>query len=163
VSETRLPSTPPQAGPEHDVLRSDVGSWETLSETRMAPEATAQMSRGTATNRLACGGRWLISEFKNDTGFEGHGVYGYDAAKGKYTGVWFDATRTSVVVLEGTYDAATRVMTMHGALERPDGTTLRWREVTERPNPDTRIFRSFMPGTEGEFEMLTVTYHRRRM
>jgi hypothetical protein len=43
----------------------------------------------------------------------------------------------------------------------PDGRRHRWREVTERPDTDTRVFRSLMPGPDGsEQEVMTVTYRR---
>jgi hypothetical protein len=120
-------------------------------------------SKGVSKSHLAYGGLWLITDFENETGFGGHGVYGFDVGKQKYTGVWVDPMRTSLTVMEGTYDAAMRTMTMKGETKKPDGSALAWREVTETVDPDTQIFRSFMAGPNGaEFEMMTVTYRRRK-
>ncbi len=38
--------------------------------------------KGVSTNRRIGDGRWLIVDYRAEGGFEGHGVYGYDAAKG---------------------------------------------------------------------------------
>ena len=70
---------------EHDVLKKDVGDW--LAEITITPGlgAPQQKSKGRMTGKLISGGRWLVTEFKNlTTGFEGHGIYGYDKAAGHY-------------------------------------------------------------------------------
>src|SRR5580692_10622765 len=80
--------TPPAPGPEHRVFEKDVGTWDADVEVRM-PGAPLQTSRGVAVNRLVCGGLWLVGDFRNETsGFEGHGVYGYDPQTKKYVGTW---------------------------------------------------------------------------
>lgn len=149
--------------PELDVFQKDVGTWDAEVQTRPAPGAPVQVSRGVATNRLRCGGRWLICEFQNETGFEGHGVYGFDPARGKYTGIWVDPMRTFLALLEGTWDPATKTMTLFGEAQRPDGQPMRWRETTQTLDPDTQVFRFLLPMPDGsEFEMMTVTYRRRK-
>jgi hypothetical protein len=147
---------------ELEVFQKDVGTWDATVEVRVSPGAEPMVSKGVSTSRLAFGGRWLITDFENETGFGGHGVYGWDPGKQRYTGVWVDPMRTSLTVMEGTYDAEARKMTMHGELKRADGSTLAWREVTETVDADTQVFRSFMPGPDGEFEMMKVTYRRRK-
>src|SRR5262249_30047703 len=121
----------PTPGPEHEVLRKDVGTWDVTIEIRMAPGAPPMTSSGVATSRLGCGGMWLISDFENETsGFEGHGVFGWDSTKGTYVGTWVDPMRTFLAVAEGTWDAAKKTMTMHFEAS-PGGKHLRWKEVTE--------------------------------
>ena len=163
-SEQETPAfEPPSPGPDHEVLRKDVGVWDATVELRMAPGGPPQVSSGVAKNRLACGGRWLVSDFVNETtGFEGHGVYGYDPRKGSYVGTWVDPMRTFLAVGVGTWDAATRTMTFVIEAELPHG-PMRWRETTETRDADTQVFRSFMPlPGGGEHEVMTVTYRRRR-
>lgn len=154
--------TPPAPGPEHEVLRKDVGTWDATIEVKVA--GPPQVSTGVAVNRLACGGLWLISEFRNEsTGFEGHGVFGYDPHKGKYVAFWVDPTRTFLAPMEGTWDAATRTMTMVAETPLPGGGTMRWREITETRDSDTLVWRSMMPGPDGvEAEAITATYRRRK-
>jgi len=144
------------------ILESDAGTWDVDVEVRWVQGAQPQKSRGVYVNRIV-GGRWLVSDFKNETsGFEGHGVYGWDATKGKYTGVWVDAMRSFLAVAEGDYDASKRTMTLAAEAQLPDR-VLRWREVTERLDEDTRVYRSiFVLPDGGEFETMTATYRRRR-
>jgi Protein of unknown function (DUF1579) len=154
----------PQAGPEHAVFQKDVGTWEAQVEVRPGPGAPPQRSQGTMVARLVSGGRWLVTEYKNEeSGFEGHGLYGWDSAKQKYTGTWVDNMRTTLVLGEGTWDAAARTMTFQYEMNRPDGGLMRWREVTETRGADTQVFRSIISLPDGtDFEMMTATYTRRR-
>jgi hypothetical protein len=148
---------PPVAGPEHRVFLKDVGTWDAEIVIRM-PGAPPQESRGYAKNRLVCGGLWLLMEFHNETtGFEGHGMFGYDLAKKKYVGSWIDPTRTFLAPMEGTWDAETRTMTF--VVDHPP---TRWRETTELVDDATQVYRVFMawPGRD-EAEVMTVTYRRR--
>jgi hypothetical protein len=144
------------------VLEKDVGTWDAEVEVRVDPNAPPVVSRGVSRNRLSFG-KWLITDFENETGFGGHGIYGFDVAKQKYTGVWVDPMRTALTVMEGTWDAAARTMTMRGSITKPDGSTFAWRETTESIDDDTRVFRSLMPGPDGDDrEVLRVTYRRRK-
>jgi len=153
----------PQPGPHHQVLQKDVGTWDAEVVIHPGPGAPSIPSKGMAHSRLACGGLWLISEFKNETtGFEGHGIFGYDPAKGKYVGTWIDPMRTFLAVYEGSYDPASRTMTMWVETD-VQGKHLRWREVTETLDPDTQVWHQFMSGPDGkDFETMTVTYRRQR-
>jgi hypothetical protein len=144
---------------ESKVFEKDVGTWDADVEVRTQPGAEPQKASGVTVNRLV-GGKWLVADFKNETtGFEGHGVYGWDAARGKYVGTWVDPARSSLVMMEGTWDG--RAMTYWGEITMGER-QLRWREVTETLDEKTQVFHSFMPLPDGsEFEMMTVTYRRR--
>ncbi len=154
----------PQPAAEHQVFQKDVGVWDADIQINPAPGAPPIPSKGVSRNRIGCGGLWLISEFHNETtGFEGHGIFGYDPAKGKYVGTWIDPMRTFLTFYEGSYDAASRTMTMWAEADGPQGKRLRWRETTETRNPDTQVWRQFMAGPGGqEFESMTITYRRRK-
>lgn len=143
------------------VFAKDVGTWDAQIEIRVAPGAPPQRSKGVSSSRLIGGGRWLVTDFENETGFQGHGVYGWDAARGIYTGVWVDSQRSFIAVAEGTWDAQRRIMTFVTEAAFGDR-RVRWRELTETRADGTQVFRSLMPGPDGgEFEMMTVTYTRR--
>jgi hypothetical protein len=155
--------TPPAAGPDHKVLEKDVGTWDAEIVIRM-PGAPPQESKGVAVNRLVADRMWLVSDFKNETtGFEGHGVFGYDPHKKKYVGTWVDPMRASLDPMEGTWDAATRTMTFTVFHSGPRGSS-QWRETTQTLDDDTQVFRIFMgpPSVPVESEVMTVTYRRRR-
>jgi hypothetical protein len=163
MSESQQGFQLPQAGVEHAVFQKDVGTWDAQVEVHPAPGAPPQLSQGMMVGRLMCGGQWLVMDFKNETsGFEGHGLYGWDPAKKKYVGTWVDNMRTTLALAEGTWDAATRTMTFWHEMKLPDGRNMRWREVTEGQGADKQVFRSFIPMPDGkDFEMMTITYTRR--
>jgi hypothetical protein len=145
--------------PEVEILAAEVGLWKAAVEVRPSPGASVQASEGTMSSRMC--GPWLVSDFKNETsGFEGHGIYGWDSVEQRYVATWVDPMRRGLVVMRGKWDAATRTMTFVGEMTRPDGSSMRWREVTERPDDVVRVFRSFVPSSEGEFEVMTVHYKK---
>lgn len=149
--------------PEHRVFEKDVGTWDAEIEVRMGPGAEPQRSKGVSVNRLVGGGAWLVTDYQTDSGFEGHGVYGFDQTKQKYVGTWVDTMRRFMVVAEGEWDAERKRMSFRGEASMPDGRVLRWREETTTVEDGHQIFRSFMPLPDGtEFEMMTVNYRRRR-
>jgi hypothetical protein len=56
----------PKLGPEHDVLKLDVGTWDAVVEINPGPDVPTQSSRAVETNTLGCAGFCLIGEFKGE-------------------------------------------------------------------------------------------------
>jgi hypothetical protein len=148
---------------EHEVFLKDVGTWDAEVEVRPGAGAPPQRSKGVAVNKLV--GTWLIVDFENDSGFKGHGIYGWDATKKQFAGTWIDAMRPFLSLMTGSWDAATQTMTFVGEGTMPDGKPMRWRETTTMTGPDTQVFRTFVGGMgEGgaELEVVTTHYTRRK-
>jgi hypothetical protein len=142
-------------------LVRDVGTWDGEIEVHPGPGAAPQHSTGVMTNRLI-GGRWIVSSFKNETtGFEGEGIYGWDEAKQAYVGTWVDSMRGSLVIGAGSFDEATGTTTYRFELASGER-TIRWRDVHQVIDDDTRRFSSFIEYTPGqEHEVVRATYRRR--
>lgn len=157
----------PKPGPEHELFKEDVGTWDAVVETYMQPGAPPSKSKGVETNTLGCGGLCLITDFKGEMmpgmTFHGHGTATWDAAKKKYVGSWMDSMSTSLMISEGTYDPASRSFT--GYMEGPDmtGKTVKVKSVSEYKSPDTRVFTMYGPGADGkEAVTMRITYTRRK-
>lgn len=152
----------PEIGPELALLRKDVGTWSAAITVTPQPGAEPQSSTGRLTGRLICGGRWLVTEFKNHTtGFEGHGIYGFNPATGRYVGTWVDDMRSNLYVGEGDWDEVSRTMTFHWSAALPGGRTMTWRETSTSVSDSEQIFRVVFPGPDAaEFEMMHVLYRR---
>ena len=157
----------PKPGPEHALLKDDVGTWDAVVEMQMEPGKPATKSKGVETNRIGCGGLCLITDFKGEMGpgmpFEGHGVSTWDPAKKKYVGVWTDSMSFGLGTGETTWDPQTRTVT--GYMEGADqtGKTSRMKSVVQYKGPDTRVFTMYGPGDAGkETVMMTITYTRRK-
>lgn len=143
------------------LFEKDIGTWDGEVEVRPYPGAEPQRSKGVMVNRVLAG-RWLITDFKNESGFEGHGIYGWDDTKQRYVGTWVDAMRGSLVIAEGTFDEAARTMTYRFELSH-GGKTFTARDVTQLVDDDTQLFRSFIEmGDAPPHEVVTATYRRRR-
>jgi hypothetical protein len=151
----------PKPGPEHELLKSEAGTWDATVE--MQTPGGPMTSKGVETNRMGCGGLCLISDFSGEfmpgTKFEGHGVSVYDPAKKKYVSTWTDSMSSTIMIGESTYDPATKTTT--GYMEGPDGSggTAKMKSVVEHKDPDTRVMTMY--GPDGSVGM-KITYTRRK-
>ena len=156
----------PRPAAEHGALTRAEGTWDASVEISMgSPGTPPQRSKAGETNRLCCGGLWLVSEFKSNPGsapFEGHGITGYEPSSRKYTSTWVDSDLTTPMVSEGTYDATGMTLTLRGSMAS-NGKTIRWRSVEAWTDDDTRQYTMFMRGPDGkETPSMKIGYTRRK-
>jgi hypothetical protein len=155
----------PKPGPEHELLKVDVGTWDATVEVSMAPGAPPMTSKGVEVNRLGCGGLCLITEFKGEMmggEFLGHGVMTWDVVKKKYVGSWTDSMSGGLATTEGTFEPGAKRFT--GTMEGPDatGNVMKSRSVVEYTQ-DGRVMTAFAAGPDGkEMQVLKITYKRRK-
>jgi len=156
----------PKPGPEHEILKKDAGIWEATVEENVEPGAPPKVSKGIETNTLACGGLWLVTDFKGEMmgqPFQGHGVTGYDPQKKKYVGIWVDGMSSALGLLEGTYDAAKKTMTNMYESHDPTGKPVKMKMVTVWTGEDSRAWTASMVGDDGkEISMLSIKYRRKK-
>jgi hypothetical protein len=160
------PPPMPKPGPEHDVFKMDVGTWDAVVEVTPAPGAPAMKSKGVEVNTIGCGGLCIITDFKGEAmgaPFHGHGVMAWDPAKKKYVGSWTDSMSAGLALSESTYDPATKKWT--GWMEGADmtGKVTKTRSVVEWRGASTRVFTMYGPGPDGkEMEGMKITYTKRK-
>jgi hypothetical protein len=162
------PGGPPL--PQHKILAQGEGEWDadiTMHLPGPGGKVTSTKSKGAETNRLI-GGKWLISDFKGkffNTSFEGHGVSGYDAKKGKYVATWIDSFSTHIDFMEGTYDEKTKTLTLNAETEEAgSGKPMKLRLETTHKDDHTRVFTEYFQ-TEGQKEFskfMEITYTKRK-
>ncbi|MFO0907939.1 MAG: DUF1579 domain-containing protein [Isosphaeraceae bacterium] len=155
----------PKPTDEHKLLRSEVGTWEATIKSWMDPKAEPLESKGTETNRLLPGGLFIISQFRGDFGgqpFHGHGTTGYDTHKKKYVGTWIDSMSTGIMAMEGTYDPATKTLTMTGESRGPDGSLAQIKTEGVHKSADSRVFTMFMKpmGAPDWVKMMEISYKK---
>lgn len=157
----------PKAGPEHEILKMDAGTWDATVELTPGPGAPPMTSKGVEVNTVGCGGLCLITDFKGEAmpgvAFHGHGVTTWDAVKKKYAGSWTDSMSMGLAVSEGTYDPAAKRVT--GSMEGPDmsGKVVKTRTVVEWRDEGTRVMTAYAPGPDGkEMQVMRITYTRRK-
>ena len=147
----------PKPGPEHDVLKKMEGNWD------LTMKCNGTESKGTVAYKMDLGGLWLCGALDCElfgTKFTGKSLDSYDAAKKKYVGVWADSMSTSPMVLEGTFDAATKTLTMTGDGAGPDGKPTKHKAVSVMPDDDTINFSMFMG--DAKEPMFTIVYKRKK-
>ncbi len=157
----------PKPGPEHQIFKTDEGTWDATVEIGAAPGTPAMTSTGVETNVVGCNGLCLITDFKGQMGgspFTGHGVAAYDAVKKKYVGSWTDSMSRGIATSESTYDPATK--TTIGWMETPDpmtGAPMKSKSVVEYADGDHRIFTLYMVAPDGkEMQTMRIKYVRRK-
>jgi hypothetical protein len=142
--------------PEHAILAASEGAFD----LRFADGST-----GSTSCKLALGGQWLLESVKADfcgRSYEGHGATSYDPRKGKYVNVWIDSASATPLISEGTYDQATKTLTLVGDMVMADGRTAKATLVTVYKDADTRTFAMRTPGPGGkDAELFRITYTRR--
>lgn len=154
----------PSPGKEHQQLTKSAGTWDAVIET-VGMDGKPAQSKGVSVRRVGPGGFFVIDEFEGEMmgmKFTGHGTTGFDPMKGKYVGTWCDGMSPTILVLEGSMDAAGKVLTM--TCKGPDmtGKMVDMRMVTTMVDADHEVFEMFMPGPDGkEMQMLKITYTRR--
>jgi hypothetical protein len=81
-------------------------------------------SKGSSSCRVGLGGQWLQEQVRADfcgQGYEGCGATSYDPVRKRYVNVWIDSVSPVPLVSEGTYDPATKTLTLVGDMTTPQG------------------------------------------
>jgi hypothetical protein len=142
--------------PEHAILAASEGTFDL---------GFADGSKGTSSCTLGLGGQWLLEQVKAEfrgQPYEGRGATSYDPARKKYVGVWIDAVSPAPLITEGTYDPATKTLTLVGDMVTPDGSTVKATLVTVYKDAGARTFAFKAPGLCGkDVELFKITYTRR--
>ena len=107
--------------------------------------ADGKKPMGVVTYKMECGGLWLASDFKMDDAraskFQGKGLDSYDPEQEEVRRRLGRFDVTSPMIMEGTYDEATKTMTMTGEGPGPDGKPQKFKMVTKhdrRRSPELR-------------------------
>ena len=149
----------------HKVLDYKVGKWNGHVTLWMAPGMPPVEADSTAEIQWIMGGRYLHDNTHGSfmgQPFEGMATTGYDNAKKKYFFTWIDNQGTGIMIGEGTWDAAKKVLSTTSTMSDP----MTGKEVTERGTEtvlDANSFRSemFSKGPDGkEYLSMRIDYKR---
>ena len=110
-------------------------------------------------------GRYLHGDFTADMSgmpFHGNSLMGYDLQKKKYFSAWVDNMSTGLIVFEGNFDPAGKVLTVAGEYDDPmTNKHMKVRDVTTVVSPDQYKFEWFETGPDGkENRTMAGTYTR---
>jgi hypothetical protein len=104
------------------LLAKSEGTWDADISVWMAPGQEPMKNKATSEVKMILGGRYQQATNKGSFGgmpYEGVSVIGYDNAKKIFQSSWIDNMGTGVMAMEGTYDAATKTLTLKGKTYDP--------------------------------------------
>jgi hypothetical protein len=150
-------------GAMHDLLAKSVGGWKTEIKSWMDPNMPPTVTEGKSVCESMLGGRYFHSkETANFMGmpFEGSAISGYDNATKKFFSYWVDNMSTGAMVLEGSYDEATKTFTYAGSGTSFTG-EYKVREIIQHINDDESMFTMYMEESgKPEMKMMEIKYTR---
>ncbi len=157
---------PPIAKPgkEHEVIAPLAGTFDASVKMWMEPGKDPTTTTGVMTRSMIFDGRYLKEDFTGaffgDT-FKGMGVLTFDSKKQKYVSTWIDSMTTSIIMMEGTYDAAKKTITMLGE-DESFGTKMKARDTVRIVSADEQVMEMFRTAPKGEeFKVMEITYKRK--
>ena len=155
-------------GEQHAALAKDNGVWTAEMTYWETPDAPPMKITGTATNKTIWGNRYQQSTFKCEMGpgmsFEGLSTLGYDNVKKKYVNTWIDNMATGIMIMEGTYDAASKTINMTGkGADYRSGKDIEMRQTFKLVDDNTQLMEMYatFPGGK-EYKNMEITYKRKK-
>lgn len=159
-------ATAEAADPGVAVLRSFAGVWNATMQIASPDDSPALVLSGIEVNTLGEGGAWVTSDFHSQVGdrpFQGHAILSWNRASGRFRRVWADASSPVFWLSEGTWDAATRTLTLWVETVNSSGAPVRWHEETVFKDDDTRTFTMYVPGSRPtDAAAISIIYRRRK-
>lgn len=154
-------------GEVHKMMAKWDGEWTETMTMWMAPGAPAEKNTATCVNKMILGGRYQSSSHTgnfNGMAFEGLSTVAYDNIKKKFISTWLDNFGTGILIMEGTWDAATK--TMHSKGKQIDPTTGKEdmvRETFQVIDDNTQKIEMFKTPAGGkEFKTMEVLFTRKK-
>lgn len=107
-------STP---GAMHSWMEKTNGTWEGDVSSWMTSDAPPSTSKAVNVQSSVLGGRYVTGKFSGSMmgqPFNGISTMGYDNAKKVFTSTWIDDMGTGIVHMTGTYNEATKTLSLKG-------------------------------------------------
>lgn len=109
-------------GAMHKWMEKTNGTWEADLTQWMDPKAPPMKSKATIVQNSVLGGRYVTSKYTGTmmgAPFEGMSTMGYDNAKKIFVSTWIDNVGTGMVNMTGTYNEATKTLSLRGTQTNP--------------------------------------------
>jgi hypothetical protein len=154
-------------GAEHAMLAKSNGAWNAEMTMWMAEGAPGQTSKAAVTNKMLYDGRYQQSDFNGDFGgmpFKGTSVTGYDKTKNKYFTTWMDNMSTTMMNMEGTWDATAKTINFNGKMICPaNGKECEMKETYKIVDDNTHVMTMYGPDmkTGKEYKNMEIKFTRK--
>lgn len=153
-------------GETHKMIAQSDGEWNAELTMWMAPNTPPTKTTGACTNTMILGGRYQQSKYTADMNgmpFEGQSTLAYDNALKKFISTWIDNMGTGIVVLEGTWDNATKSLTLKGKTIDPSTyKEIDMREVFKIVDNNTQVMEIYNTSAGKEFKSMEIKLTRKK-
>ena len=161
-------------GDNHKILADMVGTWSYKVKFWMAPDAPPSESSGTTVYKSIMGGRYVIGDVSGKmempgadgkmkkVEFKGMSIDAYDNVKQKFISTWIDNMGTGIIMLEGSYDPATKSLTYNGTAEMMPGMTSKVRQVVKVADKNKHSMEYYEDRGQGEMKTMEINYTRKK-
>jgi hypothetical protein len=161
-----------QPGENHKVLALLSGNWNYQLKYWMIPGAPPTESSGTSTYKPLMGGRYFQNEASgtfhmpgpdgqlHDMEFKGMSIDAYDNVKQKFVSSWIDNMGTSIVILEGTYDPASKTLTYYTEEEMMPGVKTKAKQTIKFLDHDHYVLDWYEKRGGEEAKTMEINYTR---
>lgn len=154
-------------GSNHKLLATLNGQWNFTTKMWMEPGAAPESSTGTAAYTPLMDGRYIQGEYKgtfNGMPFQGLGLTGYDNVAQHFTATWADNMSTSIMLMTGTYDPATKTFTYKGDMDdvMKPGTKVKVRQIVKVLGDDSHVMEWYESRGGKELKTMEITYTRQK-
>jgi Protein of unknown function (DUF1579) len=158
----------------HKLLASMAGTWSYTVKMWMDPKGKPTESTGTAVRKAVMDGRYVSGDYSGkfkmpgadgkmtEMNFQGMSMDGYDNVKKKFVSGWVDNMGTGIMMMEGTYDAATKAFTFTGEYEMMPGMKEKVREVIKMADKDHMSMEYYEDRGQGETKTMEINYTRKK-
>jgi hypothetical protein len=152
-------------GDVHKMIAKSDGAWNSEVTTWMKPGAPPEKSKSVCENKMILGGRYQQSTHKGTMmgmPFEGMSLLGYDNAKKTFTSTWIDNMGTGIMVMDGTWDDATKTINFKGKCVDPTtGKDMDVREVFKLVDDNNQFLEMYCTTEGKEMKTMEIKFSRR--
>ena len=156
-------------GKMHEMMASWNGTWSGETTIWDYEGATPMQSPSIAVNSMIVGGKYQSSKHTGNMmgmPFEGLSITGYDNATKQFVSTWIDNWGTGIMNMAGTWDEATKTMTLSGTMPdicRP-GKECTFREVFTivDDNMQNMVMYGPDPKTGKEYKVMEMKMSRKK-
>jgi hypothetical protein len=151
-------------GPGQKVMAESAGEWKYKMKMWMDPNGDPMVTEGTSSGEMILGGRYLKMVYKGTAmgmPFEGWMILGYDNTTHEVTSVWYDNFGTGTSIAKGTYDAASKTLTLQGSSVDPTtGKDAPYKQTIQSVSKDKQIMINYMISDKKEVKSMEVELSR---
>lgn len=153
-------------GDVHKMLAKADGVWTGDITMWMSPDAPPQKTVSTSVNKMILGGRYQESKHTGNMmgmPFEGMSTVGYDNATKKFVSTWIDNMGTGIMNMEGTWDDATKTISLKGKMVDPmSGKEKEVRETMKFIDDNNQYMEMFDNAGGKEYKSMEIKYTRKK-